>query len=344
MIIYVITIICFVIFGYCYDNADQALKRILNISVIIFLTILFGFRYEVGADWFNYIHAFEEYKYRDNFFETVEVGYRGLNYLAVYLGFDIIFVNVICIFLFSLLSILSLHKLKLNPYYFMAVVAPYHLVMSGMNYSRQSVALSFILMAVSFLLNNRKIGYFLCLLGAISFHKSAVIFILLYFLKIKIKYLIPAVLFVGTATIYFMLGEYSTLYLESSRYESAGFILRYGYLMICLLVLYQCRRYLVDNVFYSRLIFLIIGFSICIGFISFISTTAADRLSYYFILLSTLLIFHIKSKFNSTKENNLIKFSAFILFLTSTSAFVVWAVFGSVSQYYKFNNYIYYLL
>ncbi|WP_350939791.1 EpsG family protein [Vibrio metschnikovii] len=337
MTIYFSSIFIFLVIGYCYNKSDQNLKIIINVFCIIILTMVYGFRFEVGADWFNYIHALDLYNKKVSLTESLEIGYRSLNILSASFGYGIIGVNVVCSFLFFLFTIIAISRLGLNPYFFLAIVAPYHLVMSGMNYTRQSVAISFVIMAVSCFLSNNKKSLFSYILLAATFHKSAIIFIILGILDWKKRFLIPVAGLISSISIFFMFNEYSELYISSSRYDSSGLILRYGYLIFCFIIILGFIKNRQVELACIRIVQFFCISVLILALLSLFSTTAADRLSYYYILIGTFLVYYFSYYYQP--KYRLYYLSC--LFSVSLVALVVWAVFGNISKYYIFKHYFF---
>ena len=192
MEIYYITILFFSGCGFLYEKLALDYRNTdrmkLIIFVIIVFSIIYGFRFEVGVDWFNYINVYERQVADIWSFNTLEVGYKALNVIAYYVDIGIVTVIFLSTVLFITFTMLGVKKAGINPFYFFAIVAPYHLVMSGVNYTRQGVALSVFIYAVACLINNKKNQFLVFIILAGSFHTSALCFAPLYFIEHKKRY------------------------------------------------------------------------------------------------------------------------------------------------------------
>lgn len=61
MTIYYITISFCLFYGYMYQHVESKVKVIMNLSFVLGFILTFGFRFEVGVDWFNYIEVYKRH-------------------------------------------------------------------------------------------------------------------------------------------------------------------------------------------------------------------------------------------------------------------------------------------
>ena len=129
-----------------FENRISARNKILIWYFLLFvLTIFIGLRYEVGGDWFqykkNHIELLENY----SFFHTDlknDYIYTLIAYLSSFIIADIVFLN----FILAIIFIISLNYFieKDSDYFFVLTGAiPIHILVVGMGFVRQSVAISF---------------------------------------------------------------------------------------------------------------------------------------------------------------------------------------------------------
>jgi hypothetical protein len=341
MLIYYIAIFITLIFGYAYGFRSSDGRRIngsfLIIAYIVPFVFIFGLRYEVGVDWDNYIRVYERLVNSGLKFDTLELGYKIINLFGEYTGLGLSFVIFSCTLLFVTLTLFGIRKLGLNPFYFFALVAPYHFVMSGMNLTRQSVSMSFLIFSMYYLLNNKRIGYIICILLGISFHTSLLPFIALAFINLRKRYLSIFSLIAVPAIIVSLFGVARYQHYFSGEMDSAGLYLRAIYLLVPAILLFTFKKRLViSNITESRLVILVyMSFPLMI-LVSQLSSTIADRFSYYFILLTTVVWLHL----NRRRSNPLLPryYSNLFLFFTSFIAFFMWTFFSSYIRYYEFQH------
>ena len=148
-----------------------------------FLLIVFiGFRHEVGGDWGGYLRHFSFI----DFFSFKEVilqsdpGYKLLNWWVEKLGFEIYTVNLVCGAIFTT-GLVAFARRQPYPWLALAVAFPYLVLVLGMGYTRQGVALGFIFLSLNALEFHQFKRYLLYIALATLFHKTALIMIPLGF-------------------------------------------------------------------------------------------------------------------------------------------------------------------
>lgn len=145
------------------------------------LIVFIGLRYHVGGDWNNYDITFRVIAHQSfgEIFNTssTEIGYATLNWVASELGTGIWLVNLICAVPFSW-GLMRLCKLQPNPWLSFVVATPFLIIVVGMGFTRQAVALGFLMMGLASFIRDRRLGRFIfyCLCGAL-FHRTVLIFI-----------------------------------------------------------------------------------------------------------------------------------------------------------------------
>ena len=118
--------------------------------VLLFLTMLIGFRIEVGGDWGSYLKVYQEIEAVPSLLENFNIGrdpaYAILNWLSAKAGFGIYGVNLACGFIFSY-GLIKLCRSLPRPFLALAVAFPYLITVVSMGYSRQGAALGLSLLA-----------------------------------------------------------------------------------------------------------------------------------------------------------------------------------------------------
>ncbi len=146
--------------------------------VLLGLTVMIGFRHEVGGDWFNYLEYIEEAKHLA-FAEALALedpGYWLLNVISVQRGWGITGVNVLSGLIFSTGLVLFCRNCP-RPWLALTVAMPYLVIVVGMGYARQAVALGLCLIAFLALERRQYLRFLLWVLLAATFHKSAALLI-----------------------------------------------------------------------------------------------------------------------------------------------------------------------
>lgn len=140
------------------------------------LTLLIGFRLEVGGDWGSY----EKHVYHASYLSFSEVltssdpGYGLLNWLSWHLGWGVYGVNLVCGGLFSL-GLIVFCRQQPRPWLAMAVAVPYLVIVVAMGYSRQGVAVGLGMLGLAALSRKSNLRFVLWVSLAVLFHKTAVI-------------------------------------------------------------------------------------------------------------------------------------------------------------------------
>lgn len=347
MVIYYVTIFIFIGLGYFYDRlADENINRDRTkviVLVIMAFSLIYGFRFQVGVDWWNYIRVYNRQVADISAFNTPELGYKLLNVIAYYVDQGIVTVIFLSTVLFISFSLFALKYMGLNPFYFFAIVAPYHFVMSGLNYTRQGIALSIFLYAIYCLIDNAKKRFLLFIILAGSFHTSALVFAPLFFVDSKKRYALFILLLFLPPIVYSMLGEYNQ-YLDSET-DSAGLYLRALYLIApTTLLLIHYKSIQGFSLIEKRLTYIVIFSFPLIVLISILSSTMADRFSYYFILLNTILWMLVSKRDCNVQVQYLKPYGNLLLFAASFLAFIVWTLKSGYIQSYNFDSYFNYWL
>lgn len=268
------------------------------------------------ADYEGYLMMYEKVNtWMDVIEPTVhaEIGFRLLSFFGNYHDFQSQFI----IFIMGMLSILPiLYIINKYSYYrnlSILIWLPYFFTMN-MHSSRTSVAAAFGILFIFSFIDKEKIKSIIYFLLAFSFHSSALILILIYLIKINIQKLtfiltisFFIIFFIDTLKLitiilsFFDLENYATIlnnYRESSDYGYPMKLYdpRIILSLTTIILLYRIRKRLTNKELLFYKIY-IIGSIILILFS--ISTIVAWRVSYYFLIISIIIIPLIAKYYNS---------------------------------------------
>lgn len=154
-------------------------RKFLKKFFIVLAIFIFGFAYQYNVDWFNYEKMYlKEINVPDRLFEIfMRIGnIVGLDYWE----FQFVIILISVIVYFKLLYTLDKKNFFLI---FLANLPSFYTLNSGI--IRQSLAITFCYLFL--LIKNRYLKY-LVLIGSFFIHKTALIFILSYFLGKKLKF------------------------------------------------------------------------------------------------------------------------------------------------------------
>jgi hypothetical protein len=187
----------FASFAFCAALApgQRAQGRSANGMLLAVLTIamalMIGLRYEVGADWNVYERIFTEAG-RASFQRMLRLGdpgYQTLNWVVSQRHGSITQVNLICGLIFCW-GLQRLARQQPEPWLAMVVAIPYLVVVVGMGYTRQAVAIGILMAGLAALQRGASPLRFAAYVAvAALFHKTAV-------------FVLPLVIFAGSRTIW----------------------------------------------------------------------------------------------------------------------------------------------
>jgi hypothetical protein len=194
------------------NNSRRTLSRSRFSPLLAVITLLavivVGLRYRVGGDWDNYIAIFEATpRYLSELSEAGDVGYIFLNWVALQLNLDVWFVNLICaIILFAALVRFAIGEP--NPWLTLLVAAPYLVLVVGMGYTRQSVAIALTIMVILEMRSSKYVRASIFFLLALMFHRTAIIVLPLVALStVRHRLFIWAMALAGGITAFLFLFE-----------------------------------------------------------------------------------------------------------------------------------------
>jgi hypothetical protein len=282
----------------------------------------------VGGDWWTYM-IYLDVVQDMGFFEVItqsDPSYYLINWLSVKVGLGIVGVNIVGggILVYGLLRICSQQPL---PWLGVLVSVPYLLTVVGMGYSRQAMALGFVLLAFANWPQKKFFSYCIFILIATTFHKSAIIlmpfaiFINKRFLREKLFLGIPLMLFLLWYLIYsFFWSTIFFMYFRDASYDSKGALIRVIMNLIPTIILFsysdKFKKFGDYNLW--RLIGIAVFFS-CITVFPF--STVTDRISLFFSPLQIVVYSRISAISRDKEELTL--FVIAILFVYAM-AFFVW--------------------
>ena len=154
----------------------RAKKKLILCLFMSIMFVIMAFR-TTGGDFFIYNKMFEEVLYGRPLLDYVTVTepiYGFLNWVSAELGWHIYGVNAFCalIFLYCLYRVIIQERL---PIFFFAISITYFIIVVGIGYTRQGVAIALIMMAISYLRQDQIYRFIIAVLLAAGFHTSALI-------------------------------------------------------------------------------------------------------------------------------------------------------------------------
>ncbi|MCA0197291.1 MAG: EpsG family protein [Proteobacteria bacterium] len=145
-------------------------------AVGMVFALMIGFRYEVGGDWGAYLRHFEATSLLrfSEIFGKGDPGHYFVNWLVARLGGGVQWVNLLYGSVLMWGTVVFCRK-QPWPWLALLVAVPYMLIVVGMGYSRQAMALGFALAGLVALGEHRIRTFVVCIALGALFHKSAVL-------------------------------------------------------------------------------------------------------------------------------------------------------------------------
>lgn len=300
------------------------------IFFIFILTILIGFRFEVGGDWYIYNEHVSEAV--DSTLASAlsrygDPGYYFLNWMSAKSGFDIYGVNLICGLVFAI-GLSKFCRSLPRPWLALTVAIPYLFLVVALGYSRQGVAIGFGMLAlVAFGRKDVKWFVFWVFLAA-SFHKSAVLLLPIALIaNTKNSYLtIFGFLILGVGAFFLYLEQYiEKLYQNyvTAQSQSSGAFIRLSMNAVPALIylLFRDRFDFSENEREIWRWFSILSVAMLVLFFLISASTALDRIALYMIPLQLVIFSRLPDAFGVDTVSRtfiftlIISYYAFVMFV-----------------------------
>ncbi len=250
-----------------------------------------GLRHQVGGDWGSYLRYLER-GHALSFAEVLtsgDPGYILINWLVAQFGGSIYWVNLIC-GVILMAGVVTFARRQPLPWLALLVAVPYLIIVVGMGYSRQAVALGFILLGLVALGDGQVRRFVLLVLIGAAFHKSAVLMLPVAGLAasqsrlVSLAWAASATLVGGYIFLFDSVDALWTNYVEAD-YQSQGGLIRVLMNAVPAAVFMAFQRRLPLSAAERRLWWWMSVFAIvCIPLVM-MSSTATDRVALYLIPL-----------------------------------------------------------
>lgn len=307
------------------------------VAVGALFALAMGLRYQIGGDWFAY---------EDHFFQTAgmpllevlnrgDPGYYILNWVIARSGGSIHHVNLLCA---SVLMVGTVVFCRRQPFSWLAllVAVPYMLIVVGMGYTRQSVALGFALLALTALGDGRIRTFVLWTAIGATFHKSAILLLPIAALAASSHRVLTAALIGGTAgLLYYLLMADSTEKLWEAYvvagYESEGGLIRVLMNAIPAIMVIFFGERIFPGRQVRRLWMWMAAFAlVCVGLVG-LASTAVDRVALYLIPIQLAVFSRLPATAGTVRSRTLIVVCVIVYYL---AVLVVWLNFATHARYW----------
>ena len=293
-------------------NIDK-LYCILSFLLLVFFR---GLRDKIGGDWNSFLYTYE-YSQKYQLVEYLIISQKSFLYSLIewfssYNNLSIYFLNTICASIFTY-GLISFCSYQYNIYIGMIVATPYLINVVSMGYTKQSVAIGFILLILR--KKNLLIKDFLFYFLAISFHFTSVFIIVTSFFNTKLsnKKIFYFILVIIIIFIFFynqIYSFYNIYFLDKfdhnkvNLYTSKGVYYRSILTAIpALIFIYNYKKF--RQIVYWRFWLILSFIAIILAILAFIFpafSTPFDRLGLYLIPIQILVFANIIYIFNNSKR------------------------------------------
>ena len=333
-------------FAVSEDSWNKSYK-IPPIPIILILSLFIGGRFEVGADWFNYLGMFQGLEFAD-LYETLIDGdpaYQLLQWVVARLDLGIVAVNLAVAIIFSIGLVKVCNSLP-RPWLALTVSVPYMLIVVAMGYTRQSAALGLVMVALTYLCRQKVKLFLLFVVLAATFHKSALVMICIGELSVSrrsyVRMIFQVLLVLAS---YFLLvakeaDELVRSYIEQEM-QSSGALIRLSMNLLPATILFLFKARLKEMMKISYIIWFYLSIISIIAFMSFFmtaSSAALDRLALYLLPLQPAVLSYIPGLIKTSKFGERIIVLHILFFYLSV--LTVWLLFAVNSRAwipYRFN-------
>lgn len=312
-------------------------SRPLLLIGALFIVLMVGFRYQVGADWESYrtMFSWTGYVSLDRVLNFGDSGYQLLNWLVQQLGFDLWLVNLVAAGIFTW-GLVRFARAQSDPWLAMVVSVPYLVIVVGMGYTRQAIALGVLMAGLASVVKGGSVLRFAAFaVVAALFHRTAVVVLPLVILAAERNRVLN--LIAGAACfvlLYDMLlapavEGFVRNYIEA-EYSSQGAAVRVAMSVVPAL-LFLLRPKAFDFMSGEERLWRLFSFAAvaCLGLLILLpSSTAVDRLALYILPLQVAVLTRVTGVYTTEGLGRT------MVVLYSLAVQFVWLNFATHSEYW----------
>jgi hypothetical protein len=303
----------------------------------IFMALMIGLRYEVGADWSTYQWLFTVAGRAslDRVLGMGDPGYQLLNWVVRQVGGAIWQVNLICALIFCW-GLLRLAQAQPQPWLAMVVAVPYLVTVVSMGYTRQGVAIGILMAGLAAIQRGSSTLRFAAYVAAAAlFHKTAIAVLPLVIFAGRRNFILNVLLGAALCFLFYnfflerALGAYVRNYVDAG-YSSQGAAIRIALNFIPgVLFLIKQGSFDFDDrerKVYRFFSYAALAFPVALAFSP--SSTAIDRLALYVLPLQVVVLS------GAPRAYRLPGFGTVLVVLYSAAILFVWLTFAKHAEYW----------
>ena len=317
-------------------GAQPPLPRMLILGGIA-LAVVIGLRYDVGADWKNYVRIFSLGRFSDigSALARGDPGYQLVNWAVKRAGVGIWLVNSICAAIVAW-GLMRFARAQPDPWLAVVVAMPYFIVVVAMGYTRQAAALGILFAGLAVLQRGSSVVTFAAYVAvAALFHKTAVVVLPLVIFAGKRNRLLNVIAGAALSVLLYdlLLSDSVDSLVKSyidTRYGSQGAAIRVAMNLVPAAIMLLAGNKL-DFSRHEQAIwkaFSLAAIGLLIGLFVSPSSTAVDRIALYIIPLQLAVLTRVPTFFEARAAGNWL-----VVFYAAAIQFT-WLNFAVHSQYW----------
>jgi len=323
-------------------NADGTLRvrfGLTWIGVVLIIAMAIGFRYNVGGDWNEYFrYLFMGYFMRVEDLRYVDdPGFMAVTLMSVYFGWNMTGMNIMAGLVLGFGIVAFVRSLP-RPWLGLACAIPYLVIVVGMGYTRQAMALGFVMVGLVELRREQFFRFALWVALGALFHKTAVLMIPIAILtgeRLRLQ-AVGLVGLVGFVSYDALLAQHTErlvdVYIENEAAESQGAFIRLlmNVVPAILFLVYQRRFLFVAS---EARLWRIVSWTALAMFVALLTTgftTVLDRLALYIIPLQLAIFSHLPDALGRPNGRNASLVACILLYYATVQ--FVWLNFASHSN------------
>ena len=308
----------------------------------VIFTLFIGLRVQVGGDWGSYLTYYKiisSSPLSETFDPLADPSYMFLNYLSGLYGLGIYGVNIFSAFIFLLGLFIFCRSLP-RPFLALTAAIPYMVIVVGMGYTRQGIALGLIMLGLVAISRNKIILFFLLIILAATFHKTAIVMLGIAGLastRNRFWIFIWASLISYFSYALFLSDSFErfiTYYYEQS-YQSSGALIRILMLILpALILLFFFPRFEFNETIGSLWWWsAIISVLLLILLFTINASTAIDRIGLYLLPIQLIVFSYLPDIFS--RKGDLSKVIILFIIFYYTLVLYVWLYFATFSHMWQ---------
>ncbi len=322
-----------------YDDEHPPRFGFPWLIAMLALAVLIGFRWKTGGDWSNYQRMVEQALWTPK--PLTWLADPGFTLLTTYAARSQIGVLLITIVSGALMSVaLTVFSLRQpRPWLCLAVAIPYLVVVMGMGYIRQGMAISLLMMGLGSLRQGNVLRYSAWVFAGSLFHSTALVLLPLGILVSNRNIVVRAMLIamVGVVLAYAIYSARADLYVTNyvdAAMMSSGAAIRLIMTAVpgILFLLFRDRFALSDS---ERSVWTVLGLASIAALVLLLavpSSTVVDRMGLYLLPLQCFICARLPDAFAKDRTGELILLIAILALYAA--AFFIWLNYAVNVEYW----------